>query len=202
MEELVFERQAAAEYDRAFAHVTRYFMPFVLRAARIARGMRVLDIAAGTGLSAAAALSAVGPTGHVTAADVSPAMAVKARAPRRSVQCFRFGRGRLEHDPKVRECRYEWHASPAMRLAVMANSDVDGDAPSDLPARGQRVSERSAGCGVGAAGNQHSPLSPGRHCGGAMTLSAAPRDVDHSPTWPIRAPTSRTALKQLSQILG
>jgi ubiquinone/menaquinone biosynthesis C-methylase UbiE len=79
MEELVFERQAAAEYDRAFAHVTRYFMPFVLRAARIARGMRVLDIAAGTGLSAEAALSAVGPTGHVTAADVSPAMAEKAR---------------------------------------------------------------------------------------------------------------------------
>jgi ubiquinone/menaquinone biosynthesis C-methylase UbiE len=41
--------------------------------------MRVLDIAAGTGLSAEAALFAVGPTGHVTAADVSPAMAEKAR---------------------------------------------------------------------------------------------------------------------------
>jgi ubiquinone/menaquinone biosynthesis C-methylase UbiE len=54
-------------------------MPFVLRAARIARGMRVLDIAAGTGLSAEAALSAVGPTGHVTAANVSPAMVEKAR---------------------------------------------------------------------------------------------------------------------------
>ena len=40
MEELVFEQQAAAEYDQAFGHVTRYFMPFVLRAARIARGMR------------------------------------------------------------------------------------------------------------------------------------------------------------------
>jgi len=79
MEELVFEREAAAEYDRAFAHVTRYFMPFVLRAARAVRGMRVLDIAAGTGLSAEAALSAVGPTGHVTAADISPAMAEKAR---------------------------------------------------------------------------------------------------------------------------
>ena len=79
MEELVFEREAAAEYDRAFAHVTRYFMPFVLRAARVARGMRVLDVAAGTGLSAEAALFAVGPTGHVTAADVSPAMAEKAR---------------------------------------------------------------------------------------------------------------------------
>ena len=50
MDELVFERQAAAEYDRAFAHVTRYFMPFVLRAARIAPGMRVLDISAGSRL--------------------------------------------------------------------------------------------------------------------------------------------------------
>jgi ubiquinone/menaquinone biosynthesis C-methylase UbiE len=79
MAELVFQQQAAAEYDRAFAHVARYFMPFVLRAARIASGMRVLDIAAGTGLSAEAALSAVGPTGHVTAADVSPAMVEKAR---------------------------------------------------------------------------------------------------------------------------
>ena len=58
MGELVFEREAAAEYDRAFAHVTRYFMPFVLRAARVAPGIRVLDIAAGTGLSAEAALSA------------------------------------------------------------------------------------------------------------------------------------------------
>jgi ubiquinone/menaquinone biosynthesis C-methylase UbiE len=79
MGELVFDRQAAAEYDRAFAHVTRQFMPFVLHAARIERGMRVLDIAAGTGLSTEAALSAVGPNGHVTAADVSPAMAEKAR---------------------------------------------------------------------------------------------------------------------------
>jgi ubiquinone/menaquinone biosynthesis C-methylase UbiE len=79
MEELVFERQAADEYDRAFGHVTRYFMPFVVRAACIAPGMRVLDIAAGTGLSAEAALAAVGPTGHITAADVSPAMAEKAR---------------------------------------------------------------------------------------------------------------------------
>ena len=79
MAELDFQRQAAAEYDRAFAHVTRHFMPFVLRAAHIAPGMRVLDIATGTGLSAEAALCAVGPTGHATAADVSPAMVEKAR---------------------------------------------------------------------------------------------------------------------------
>jgi ubiquinone/menaquinone biosynthesis C-methylase UbiE len=79
MEELVFQKQAAAEYDRAFAHVATYFMPLVLRAARVAHGMRILDIAAGTGLSAEAALAAIGPTGHVTAADVSPAMVEKAQ---------------------------------------------------------------------------------------------------------------------------
>jgi ubiquinone/menaquinone biosynthesis C-methylase UbiE len=78
-EELAFKDEAAAEYDRAFAHVAAHFMPFLLRAAHIAPGMRVLDIAAGTGLSAEAALSAVGPFGHVTAADLSPAMVEKAR---------------------------------------------------------------------------------------------------------------------------
>lgn len=78
-EELTFKDEAAAEYDRAFAHVTAYFMPYLLRAAHIAPGMCVLDIATGTGLSAAAALAAVGSTGHVTAADVSPAMVKRAR---------------------------------------------------------------------------------------------------------------------------
>src|ERR1700722_3663645 len=78
-DELVFKSEAAAEYDPAFAHVTAHFMPFLLRAADIAPGMPVLDIATGTGLSAEAALAAVGPTGHVIAADISPAMAEKAR---------------------------------------------------------------------------------------------------------------------------
>jgi ubiquinone/menaquinone biosynthesis C-methylase UbiE len=80
MAELVFQRQAAAEYDQAFAHVTRYFMFFVLRAAHIAPGMRILDIATGTGLSAEVALGAVGSAGHVTAADISPEMTGLARA--------------------------------------------------------------------------------------------------------------------------
>jgi ubiquinone/menaquinone biosynthesis C-methylase UbiE len=80
LDELSFEDQAAAEYDRAFAHVTMHFMPFLLRAAQVAPGMRVLDIATGTGLSAEAALAAVGPNGHVTAADLSPAMVERARA--------------------------------------------------------------------------------------------------------------------------
>jgi ubiquinone/menaquinone biosynthesis C-methylase UbiE len=76
--ELAFREAAAAEYDRAFAHVTAYFMPFLLRAARLSPGMRVLDIATGTGLSAEAALAGVGPTGHVTAADLSHAIVKKA----------------------------------------------------------------------------------------------------------------------------
>src|ERR687886_2778627 len=76
---LVYEDEAAAGYERAFAHVSASFVPFLLRAARLAPGMRVLDIAAGTGLAAEAALAAVGPAGHVTAADLSPAMLERTR---------------------------------------------------------------------------------------------------------------------------
>ena len=80
-EELSFRTEAAAaEYDNAFAHVTRYFMPFLLRAGDVTAGMRLLDVATGTGLSAEAALAAVGPAGHVTASDISPAMTERARA--------------------------------------------------------------------------------------------------------------------------
>lgn len=78
-EELTYRNEAAAGYDRAFARVTTHFIPYLLRAAHIAPGMRVLDIAAGTGLAAEAALNIVGPTGHVTAADLSPAMVEKSR---------------------------------------------------------------------------------------------------------------------------
>ena len=78
-DELTFRDAAAAEYDRAFAHVTAHFMPFLMHAAQLAPDMRVLDIATGTGLSAEAAVAAVGPTGYVTAVDISPAMVEKAR---------------------------------------------------------------------------------------------------------------------------
>jgi ubiquinone/menaquinone biosynthesis C-methylase UbiE len=79
-EELTYRNEAAAGYDCAFARVTTHFVPYLLRAARIAPGMRVLDIAAGTGLAAEAALKIVGPSGHVTAADLSPAMVEKSRS--------------------------------------------------------------------------------------------------------------------------
>jgi len=78
-EELTYKDQAAAGYDRAFARVTTHFMPFLLRAAHVAPGMHVLDIATGTGLAAEAALGVIGAAGHVTAADLSPAMVEKAR---------------------------------------------------------------------------------------------------------------------------
>jgi ubiquinone/menaquinone biosynthesis C-methylase UbiE len=79
-EELSYRAEAAAEYDRAFAHVSTHFVPSLLRAVRLAPGMRVLDIATGTGLAAEPALAVVGPAGHVTAADVSPSMIERARA--------------------------------------------------------------------------------------------------------------------------
>jgi ubiquinone/menaquinone biosynthesis C-methylase UbiE len=77
--ELHFRDTAAAGYDRSVGVMTRRIVPSLLRAARLAPGQRVLDIAAGTGLAAEAAAEAVGPTGHVLAADISPAMVERAR---------------------------------------------------------------------------------------------------------------------------
>jgi ubiquinone/menaquinone biosynthesis C-methylase UbiE len=145
-EELFFKGEAAAEYDRAFAHVTRYFMPFLLRAADIRPGMRVLDIATGTGLSAEAALAAVGPTGHVTASDLSPAMVDKARerlgnAPNASIsvedgQALSFSDGSFEAvlcnlglmffpDPARGLSEFRRVLRPGKRAAVSVNTLVE-----------------------------------------------------------------------------
>jgi ubiquinone/menaquinone biosynthesis C-methylase UbiE len=79
MSELSFKDEAATAYDRAVAHVSAHFLPFLMRAARLQPGQRVLDIATGTGIAAEAALAVVGPGGHVTAADSSQAMVDRAR---------------------------------------------------------------------------------------------------------------------------
>lgn len=80
MVDILYQGEAAAEYDRAFAHVSEHFLPFLLGGARLAPGMRVLDVATGTGLAAQAALAIVGPSGSVVATDVSPSMVEKARS--------------------------------------------------------------------------------------------------------------------------
>jgi hypothetical protein len=67
-DEIVYKNEAAAGYDRAVARVSKAFVSPLLRAAELAPGDRVLDIATGTGLVAEAVLAEVGRTGHVTAA--------------------------------------------------------------------------------------------------------------------------------------
>ena len=79
MTQLIYDATAAGGYERGFAHVSSHFIPFLLRSGRVSRGHRVLDIATGTGLAAEAALAIVGASGHVTATDVSPGMAERAR---------------------------------------------------------------------------------------------------------------------------
>src|SRR5262249_54290821 len=79
MAELQFDDAAAAGYDRFIGPVSRHFIPFLLRAAGIGLGMRVLDVATGTGLTAEAALAATGLSGSVVAADISRAMVERAR---------------------------------------------------------------------------------------------------------------------------
>ena len=79
MAKLQFRDTAAAGYDRSVGIMTQRIVPSLLRAARLALSQQVLDIATGTGLAAEAAAEAVGPTGHVLAADISPAMITKAR---------------------------------------------------------------------------------------------------------------------------
>jgi ubiquinone/menaquinone biosynthesis C-methylase UbiE len=79
MGDLQFRAAAAAGYDRAVGHMTRQLIAPLLRAAHLSPGQRVLDIATGTGLAAEGAAEAVGPSGHVVAADISPAMVERAR---------------------------------------------------------------------------------------------------------------------------
>lgn len=91
MAQLMYDATAAAGYERGFARISSHFIPFLLRAAGISAGHRVLDVATGTGLAADAALAVAGATGHVTATDISPQMVERARerlkaAPNATVQ--------------------------------------------------------------------------------------------------------------------
>lgn len=76
---LQFEKQAANGYDQAVGNMTRQLVPTLLRLAQLIPGQSVLDVASGTGIAAAEVAQIVGPSGRVTASDVSPAMIAQAR---------------------------------------------------------------------------------------------------------------------------
>src|ERR1051326_2993586 len=81
---------------------------------------------------------------------------------------------------------------------VMANSDVDGGAPSDLSARGRELPERSQRCGVGAGGTTDPrgiagrPTTQDRHASG---------DKCHSLSAAHRLPLALSPARQLSATL-
>src|SRR3954451_3849071 len=77
-------------YDRYFGHVSREFIPPLLRAARLRPGQRVLDVATGTGLVAEAASAIICPSGSVVAVDIGPAMVKHARERLRHVPNISF----------------------------------------------------------------------------------------------------------------
>ena len=69
----------AVGYDELMGRATRLFIPTLLRAAHLAPGHRVLDVATGTGAAAQAAAELVGVSGSVTAGDISATMLDAAR---------------------------------------------------------------------------------------------------------------------------
>ena len=74
------QRVNASAYEQWVGRWSRLFVPTVLKAAEVAAGDRVLDVATGPGEAAALALSRVGPTGLVIGVDIAPAMLDTARA--------------------------------------------------------------------------------------------------------------------------
>ena len=101
--------QAARDYDRveslmAFGSGPRYRRDALVRAG-LASGMRVLDVAIGTGLVAREALRVVGPGGAVVGIDVSAGMLGRAAAslPVRLVQARSEGywEASLGPDPRI-----------------------------------------------------------------------------------------------------
>jgi tRNA A58 N-methylase Trm61 len=77
LDRLIYTDAAAAGYGQAMARISRHFVPLMMDAGHLAAGHRLLDVATGTGLVAEAALGVVGPTGHVTAVDISPGRAIR-----------------------------------------------------------------------------------------------------------------------------
>src|SRR5689334_21506267 len=69
-----FYNAGAEGYDVLFGRVPRDFAAPLLRSAQVGPGQTVLDLATGTGLVAEAIAARIGPSGHLTAVDISPGM--------------------------------------------------------------------------------------------------------------------------------
>jgi ubiquinone/menaquinone biosynthesis C-methylase UbiE len=91
MSELRFQQGAATTYEQCMGTLSAQLAPQILSAAHIGAGMRVLDIACGTGIVTRAAAPVVGPAGHITATDISEAMIEQARANLASLDNVSFG---------------------------------------------------------------------------------------------------------------
>jgi SAM-dependent methyltransferase len=165
-----FRQEAASTYDRnTRALLSRQLVPWVIRAARVGPGHRVLDIATGTRLIAEAAAALVGPTGHVVAADLSPAMIEQARGrlgalpnvsleiqnaqslpyPDESFDAMTCGLGMMFFpDPAAALAEFHRVLRPDGRVAVSINPDASRTLVLRvLVAIGHRVPDRTARSG-------------------------------------------------------
>ena len=68
-----------AAYDQFTGRWSRLFVQFVLGAAEVQLGDRVLDVSTGTGEAAVAIIPVIGPSGLLIGADIAPAMLEAAR---------------------------------------------------------------------------------------------------------------------------
>ena len=64
----------SSAYDAYVGRWSRLFVPSVIAAARVQSGGKVLDISTGTGEAAVAMLPAIGASGTLVGADISPEM--------------------------------------------------------------------------------------------------------------------------------
>jgi len=72
--------KVAAVYDDFMGRWTRLYLPALRRAAALASGQRILDLATGTGEAALMAAEAAGSAGRILGADISLAMLRGAKA--------------------------------------------------------------------------------------------------------------------------
>ena len=101
-----FYDDGAEGYDTLFGRVPRRFAQWLVAACQLKAGQKVLEVATGTGLVAEVIANAIGPTGHLTAMDISRSML--ARAEQRlaglsqvmieegDAQALRFGDGEFD----------------------------------------------------------------------------------------------------------